>query len=904
VAALFRRYLARLYASAESAADLPLVHGLALMVDVDAGVLAALWDVPAAEVPGTLDRLRARYDFVLGGSRPLHQDVATAVLGYLRGLVERESVRAMNERAAAVLRARLPNRPPVVETRVADEDWQRDLLGLLWHTFWADVRAGHRLLCHVFAPVAVLDAAFALELAQLARYFEQLYASADRGVLRELSLLATRPFRTEGLTGTLPTVLPALTEHVGEGVFPEEADRRRFMDMLSVMHGDLLGLTPARQLEVAESLLGQVAEDGSAARRNIEMLHRRLTGWIAAQYLTEGSSPVDRELALHAARRGVEISPGEAVTHAVLGMVLLAAGQPVDAEAALREAQRLEPHKNSAHRASLLGQALRMQGRHAEFMEVMRKAVAGLPEEESATARVDLGGVLLAQGLRTSTPAMIEEAVDTLRVAARVRPDDLVVLGLLVDALILSGEFGPAEITARQALAVHQQARLLNRLGMVLARLGRLPESVDVCREAVELEPGNSDAHAGLAAALGELGDVVGAERESREAIRLDPDNDLAHENLAVSLLEQGRQAEAAQSQRRAVEARARRSDSHAMEFVVHVDRHSGEDADWMQLKVTVDRIRHLIAVGADEEAIRELTELLDRDPAAEQLRTLLGCLLNNQQRFGEAEPVLRAAIAADPTDAGAHAALASTLHRLGHRAEALEMARAAARFGAEDREALALAAALLGEEGQHEEAIEYGLAATQLWPEAAFVKVDLALSLRTLGRFQEAERLLCDAVAANEQDADTHADLGEVQLFLGRYDAAVRSLRRAADLGHAGQTAKVHTLLGVLLQSTAPDLGRTHFELALAATRHSFSAFAHIEMKALADTALGFPHAASVLAAMREHRLPTDTFRKPIYDLLGRSAPPGLNAMIQVWREIIAEDPTAAGPFTLSPPK
>jgi hypothetical protein len=48
-----------------------------------------------------------------------------------------------------------------------------------------------------------------------------------------------------------------------------------------------------------------------------------------------------------------------------------------------------------------------------------------------------------------------------------------------------------------------------------------------------------------------------------------------------------------------------------------------------MRSKVAVDRIKHLIDVGADEEAIRELTELLDRDPAAGPLRTTLGILLN-----------------------------------------------------------------------------------------------------------------------------------------------------------------------------------------------------------------------------------------------------------------------------------
>lgn len=895
VVTLMRRYLARLHASAESAVDLPLVYGLALLSEmVDVQVLAALWAVPEADVPGVLDRLRGRYDFVLGGSRPLHRDVTFATLAYLRGRVERASVRSMNERAVAVLRARLPKRPLVLEARVIDEDWQRDLLALLWHTFWVDVHAGHGLLCHVFAPAAVLDAALALELTQLASYFESLYGSADRDVLRELSVLASRPFSAQEHTERLAAVEPALAEYADEGVFTDE-ERRRFAEMLSVMHGDLFGLAPARRLDLADSLLDGVPEDGSAARRDVVTLHRRLTGWLTYQVL--GDSLEDCELALRAARRGVEISPGEAVTHAVFGSILLHAGRPVDAEAALREAQRLE-HK--PHRATMLGLALQMQGRHAESVDLIRAAVAELPEEESADARQTLADALIEEGFRTKNQAVIQEIVDTLRVAARVRPDDLAVLRKLAIALMLNGEFGPAEITVRHSLTIERLPISLAHLGLVLSQLGQLPEAVDAFREAIELEPGNVAAHIGLGATLDELGDNAGAEQESREVIKLDPDYAVAHKNLAASLFKQGRHAEAAESQRRAHEARARRSDADGMElFLHHLSLRSGEIADWMQAKTAVDRINHLIAINADEEAIRELTGLLERDPAAGQLRTLLGSLLNKQQRFHDAEPVLRAAIATDPADAAAHAALALCLHWLGHRAEAVEAARAAARLGTDDATVVAAAVAVLGEEGQHEEAIEHGLAAIRLLPEEVNIKVNVALSLRIRGRFQDAEQLLRDAVAVDERDADAHGDLGEIQLFLGKHAAALRSLQHAADLSHPGQTAKVQTLLGALLRARDPDRARTHFLLALTATRRPCSAFAHIELQALAATALGIPEAAHVLNAARQYRLPTDTFRKPIYDLLAQTPSPGLDAMINLWRQIIAEDPSAAGPFT-----
>jgi Flp pilus assembly protein TadD len=893
VIALMRRYLARLHASPAAAADLALIHGLALLIDtVDAEILAALWDVPVSDVPGTLERLRHSYEFVLGGSRPLHQDVATAVLGCLRGPVERASVHAMNERAAAVLRARLPTRPSVVESRVSDEDWQRDMLSLLWHTFWADMRAGHRLLCHVFAPVAVLEAGFAVELTSVGCFFESAYASADRAVLYELSLLASRPYRTDSVMMTLPSALSAVTERTDESIFAE-TDQRRFVDTLSVMHGDLFGMTPVDQLNLAEDLVCRADRDGPVAQRNNVELHRRLTVWIVFQQMAV-DSPVDLELALHAARRGVAVSPEFARAHAVLCLLLLYAGNPVDAEAVAREALRLE--SGNPNRAGMLGTALRMQRRYEEAIPLLRKAVAGLAVEDSWLARSDLGGTLLAEGMSTENPALVAEAIAMLRTVVRIWPSDLTALRMLADALIVTKELGSAEITINQALTLDRQPDLLKRLGTVLMALGRLREAHDVYREAIDIDPDDAEAHSGLAVTLGELGDAVGAEREGREAIRLGPDEPLAYENLAVSLHKQGRQDAAAELQRQAAEIAAHRTSS-GVEVVFRLAHPSDESASSMRQTTAVERIGHLMAVGANDAAIDELTALLDQSPDSGPLRTVLGCLLNEQRRFDEAETALRAAIAADPANAGAYAALALSLHMLGHHASVVEMARTAARLGPDDAEVLATIAPLFGESGQRDEAIEYGRKAAQLWPDSVDVKANLALALRIVGQFAEAERLLSDAVELNPRDADAHADLGEVQLFLGRHDDATGSLRQAVGLGDARQTVRVHTLLGLLLRAAEPDLARAHFEQALSAVRIPGSAFAHIEMRAVASAALGRPETVAMLTSARALRTCTDIFRKPVYDLLGQATASGL---LDVWRDIVADDPTAAGPFTL----
>jgi hypothetical protein len=88
----------------------------------------------------------------------------------------------------------------------------------------------------------------------------------------------------------------------------------------------------------------------------------------------------------------------------------------------------------------------------SEGLQVLRKDVASLPEEESLVPRLVLGGALLAESVRTYAPATIIGAVETLRVSAQTRPDDLEVLRRLTHALILDEEFGPAEITMGAAL--------------------------------------------------------------------------------------------------------------------------------------------------------------------------------------------------------------------------------------------------------------------------------------------------------------------------------------------------------------------------------------------------------------------------------------------------------------------
>ncbi|MER7272866.1 tetratricopeptide repeat protein [Dactylosporangium sp. NPDC000244] len=548
VATLMRRYLVRLLARPESAEDLAFVHGLALLPGrLDPTLLAALWDVPPAEVAGRLDTLAARYDFVTPGPLPLHRDVAAVVLTHLSGPAEREMVRPMHERAVAALRARLSRHAAAGEAAVTDADWQRDVAALLWHTCWTGERAGHRLLCHLYAPVAVLAPRFALELAGIAGRFAGSYASADLPVLRGLLVLAGRPLEPGPADPAAagPPVLEALRGHDDEGVLAADV-RRRHADLVAVMHGDLLGLGILERLDLADTAVERVKGDDERVRRPVVQAHRRCTSWFAARFLDEGTA-VPREVALRAGRRGVEVSPDDPLAHAAYGTVLTWIGEFAAGQAALREAKRRDP-ANPA-RSIILAYALLMDGRYEEAEPELRRGVEARPE--SARLRQLLGRVLLS--LREPGG----EAVRVLREADRLAPGDVATLEALAAALINEARYAEAEPVLRRAIAIGPTGKLHNHLGLAVGQLGRPDAALAAHRRAAELAPDDADIRVGLAAALGARGDHAGAEREARAAIELDPGHYLAHENLAASLHHQGRREEAERSSRRAAVAKA-----------------------------------------------------------------------------------------------------------------------------------------------------------------------------------------------------------------------------------------------------------------------------------------------------------------------------------------------------------
>src|SRR5207249_3398733 len=83
---------------------------------------------------------------------------------------------------------------------------------------------------------------------------------------------------------------------------------------------------------------------------------------------------------------------------------------------------------------------------------------------------------------------------------------------------------------------------------------------------------------------------------------------------------------------------------------------------------------------------------------------------------------------------------------------------------------------------GKLEQAAEAYRHALELDQRNPAIATKLGLILGTLNRFEEAERCLCKAVAADPAHAEAHGHLGVVLARLGRHQEAVEHYRRAIE--------------------------------------------------------------------------------------------------------------------------
>jgi tetratricopeptide (TPR) repeat protein len=182
---------------------------------------------------------------------------------------------------------------------------------------------------------------------------------------------------------------------------------------------------------------------------------------------------------------------------------------------------------------------------------------------------------------------------------------------------------------------------------------------------------------------------------------------------------------------------------------------------------------------GALIDAERGYLELLALDPSHAEACNLLGALRFQQDRFADAEVLIRRSIMWMPS-ALAHANLAGVLLSLGHRAEALEELDKALMLNPVHRRSLMQRAGLLLELGRFAEAVQAYDQLLTVVPTFADGFARRAHALRAQEQLSEALASCDRALALNTRSVEALQERGNVLRELGRHDDAVASYGRA----------------------------------------------------------------------------------------------------------------------------
>jgi Flp pilus assembly protein TadD/TolB-like protein len=166
-----------------------------------------------------------------------------------------------------------------------------------------------------------------------------------------------------------------------------------------------------------------------------------------------------------------------------------------------------------------------------------------------------------------------------------------------------------------------------------------------------------------------------------------------------------------------------------------------------------------------------------------------LGRLLNASGRHAEAVVSFNRALTLRANDAEAVVGLAQAYEKQGRGDEAEKHFRRAIALRPDSAGMFAQLGAYCYSRGRYEEAVIQFRQAAQLSPEAARNHLNLGAALQALNRHDEALTAFQRSLAI-EPTADGWSNLGTLQFFLGRYEAARDSYRRATQLAPAHHIA------------------------------------------------------------------------------------------------------------------
>lgn len=260
------------------------------------------------------------------------------------------------------------------------------------------------------------------------------------------------------------------------------------------------------------------------------------------------------EDAAAAARMTIELDPAHAPSHAQLGFALLRQKRYEDALGPLQRAAHLAPTRADvlAYRADAHAQL----GNLAQAEIDAREAVRLSPVSEYAHR---------IRGLVAMKSRKWQEAADALTVAISLAPDAWS-LAKRAEANLWLKQHGKALDDAQRAIALDaDHADAHGHAANAANSLGRYADALLLARRAASLEPANAYAHAQVAHALNGLERFGDALIAAEQALALDPRNAHAPRLAGIALVRLGRAKDAVPYLDRAVIADPNYSYTYAM---------------------------------------------------------------------------------------------------------------------------------------------------------------------------------------------------------------------------------------------------------------------------------------------------------------------------------------------------
>jgi len=399
-----------------------------------------------------------------------------------------------------------------------------------------------------------------------------------------------------------------------------------------------------------------------------------------------------------------------------------------------------------------LGTVRQMQGRHAEAVELHRRALALDPA--FATAQYNLGNALSRVGQKA-------EAEAAYRAALAIRPDYPEALnnlgGLLTDP-------EQARACFKAALAIRPRfLQVLCNLAGLERRAGDPEAARALYAQALAIEPDSTLALGGLADAAAQAGRYEEAETLCRQLQRRHPNAVLVLGNLGNALRHQGKLAEAEAVYRQAIEI----------------------DPESVDILNTLGALLHRQGRIAEAEPlfVRALA-LSDTHPDA---HNNMGNVLQTQGRLEEAIGHYRRAIALRPTYAEAYSNLGSALQRAGCLDQAVAAYRQALDLSPDLPDALSNLGTLHSLRGDMPEASRCFQRAIALRPDYPEACNNLGNALQWDARLDEAIDAYERAIALRPTFAGARMNLGMALLAKGDF---ARGWREYESRWHSEQFA------------------------------------------------------------------------------------------------------------------